>query len=272
MIPAPEEGGMPEYAAVGKDTILRTINLTKRFEGLVAVDRVNVNIPRRKITLLIGPNGAGKTTLVNVCVGVLKPDEGKVLYYPNENEELDITGKPPHEVYKIGFVRSFQIPQPFLALTVLENVLVAYKNPGENPIKAALRFSWRKVEEELVEKAFKILKLTGLEDYWDIEAFRLGAGQLKMLEVARALATNAKLIALDEPIGGTDPAYAKGIFVKLREILHSTNVTFLVIEHRIDIALPFSDFVYVMDRGKIVAEGSPDSILKNPKVTEIYIG
>ncbi|MEM0249812.1 MAG: ATP-binding cassette domain-containing protein, partial [Desulfurococcaceae archaeon] len=81
MIPAPEEGGMPEYAAVGKDTILRTINLTKRFEGLVAVDRVNVNIPRRKITLLIGPNGAGKTTLVNVCVGVLKPDEGKVLYY-----------------------------------------------------------------------------------------------------------------------------------------------------------------------------------------------
>ncbi|MEM4913869.1 MAG: ATP-binding cassette domain-containing protein, partial [Desulfurococcaceae archaeon] len=185
---------------------------------------------------------------------------------------IDITGKPPHEIYRLGFVRSFQIPQPFLALTVLENVLVTFTNSGENPINAVVRSRWRKFEEELVERAFKILKLVGLDDHWDIEAHRLGAGQLKMLEVARALATNAKLVALDEPIGGTDPAFAKGIFVKLREILRSTDVTFLVIEHRIDIALPFSDYVYVMDRGKIVAEGDPDSILKNPKVAEIYLG
>lgn len=256
----------------GKNVILKTINLTKRFEGLVAVNSVSIEIPREKITLLIGPNGAGKTTLVNVCVGVLKPDGGRVLYYPDENSEVDITGKPPHEIYKLGFVRSFQIPQPFLALTVLENVLVAFKNPGENPIKAVIRSSWKTYEEELVERAFKILKLVGLEDQWDVEAHRLGAGQLKMLEIARALATNARLIALDEPIGGTDPAFAKGIFVKLREILKTTKVTFLVIEHRIDIALPYSDHVYVMDRGKIVAEGDPDSILKNPKVAEIYIG
>lgn len=263
-----------DFETVGKceNVILRTINLTKRFEGLVAVDNVNVEIPRGKLTLLIGPNGAGKTTLVNVCVGVLKPDGGKVLYYPKEEHVIDITGKPPHEIYRLGFVRSFQIPQPFLALTVLENVLVTFGNPGENPINAVVRSRWRRFEEELVERAFKILKLVGLDDYWDVEAHRLGAGQLKMLEVARALATNAKLVALDEPIGGTDPAFAKGIFVKLREILRSTDVTFLVIEHRIDIALPFSDYVYVMDRGKIVAEGDPDSILKNPKVAEIYLG
>ncbi|MEM1831632.1 MAG: ABC transporter ATP-binding protein [Desulfurococcaceae archaeon] len=266
---------MPEEAAfktIGENVILRTIHLTKRFEGLVAVDNVSVEIPRGKLTLLIGPNGAGKTTLVNICVGVLKPDGGKVLYYPNEGHGIDITGKPPHEIYRLGFVRSFQIPQPFLALTVLENVLATFNNPGENPVKAVIRSSWRKFEEELVERAFKILRLVGLDDYWDVEAHRLGAGQLKMLEVARALATNAKLVALDEPIGGTDPAFAKGIFVKLREILRSTDVTFLVIEHRIDIALPFSDYVYVMDRGKIVAEGVPDSILKNPKVAEIYLG
>jgi len=103
-------------------------------------------------------------------------------------------------------------------------------------------------------------------------AYKLGAGQLKMLEVARALAANAKLVALDEPIGGTDPAYAKSIFEKLRAIKSSVDITFLVVEHRIDIALPFADYVYAMDRGSVIAEGSPWEISKNPKVVEVYIG
>jgi len=252
--------------------ILETVDLTKKFGGLVAVDHVNIRVERNKLTLLIGPNGAGKTTVVNLCTGVKKPDSGKVYYSPSGKERVDITGWPSHRVYKFGFVRSFQIPQPFLALTVLENVLAAMSGAGEDPLSPVTRWKWTREEEERVERAYRILKLVGLDRVWNYEAFRLGAGQLKMLEVARALAANAKLIALDEPIGGTDPKYAHDIFSKLRELLAKTDITFLVIEHRIDIALPYADYVYVMDRGKVIAEGSPNEVVNNPRVIEVYIG
>jgi len=252
--------------------ILETDKLTKRFEGLVAVNEVSIKVARRNITLLIGPNGAGKTTLVNCITGVLKPDEGRVYYMPTSDTRIDITGRPPHEIYKLGIVRSFQIPSPFLSLTVLENVLVAMGSSGENPLKAPFKRAWIREEEEKAERAFRILKMVGLEKFWDWQAFRLGAGQLKMLEVARALAANAKLVMLDEPIGGTDPAYAHEIFKRLRSLKELVDVTFLIIEHRIDIALPAADYVYVMDRGRVIAEGKPDEVAKNPKVIEVYIG
>jgi branched-chain amino acid transport system ATP-binding protein len=254
--------------------ILETINLTKKFGGLVAVNNVSINVKRNTVTMLMGPNGAGKTTLVNTCTGVLKPDSGKVYFNPHNdnNKKLDITSWPPHKVYRSGFVRTFQIPQPFLGLTVLENVLVALGGRGENPWIAPLRRTWIKEEEEKIKKAFKILRLVKLDSYWDYEAYRLGAGQLKMLEVARALATGAKLIALDEPIGGTDPAYASEIFKHIKDIVSKIDVTFLVIEHRIDIALPYADYVYVMDKGQVIAEGTPNEVTKNSRVAQVYLG
>lgn len=247
--------------------ILETKDLTKAFGGLVAVNHVNIKVERNKMTMLMGPNGAGKTTFVNVCTGVLKPDEGEVIF-----DGRDITGWPPHDVYKAGFVRTFQVPEPFLKLTVLDNVLVAIGNKGENPFRGAIKWLWIREEKENIEKAFKILDAVGLADLWDRQAFTLGAGQLKMLEIARALATGAKLIALDEPIGGTDPAYANDILSYVKGLLKIWDVSFLLIEHRIDIALPFADYVYVMDRGKVIAEGLPDEVANNPKVIEIYIG
>ncbi|MCS7099248.1 MAG: ABC transporter ATP-binding protein [Sulfolobales archaeon] len=254
--------------------ILETVNLVKRFGGLVAVNNANIKIKRNSITMLMGPNGAGKTTFVNVCTGVLRPDEGRVFFNPtgSEKSKMEITGWPPHKVYKLGFVRTFQIPQPFLALTVLENVLAALGGRGENPLVAPFRWLWVKNEEDRVAKAFEILKKVGLEEYWDWEAYKLGAGQLKMLEIARALAVGAKLVALDEPIGGTDPAHAHEIFKHVQSLARSTDITFLVIEHRIDIALPFADYVYVMDRGSVISMGTPDEVANDPKVVEVYIG
>jgi len=253
--------------AFNKDPILVTKDLTKKFGGLVAVDNVSITVGRNSITLLMGPNGAGKTTFINMCTGVLKPDEGRVIF-----DNVDITGWPPHKVYSLGFARSFQIPQPFRSLTVLDNVVAAMKGYGEDPLSALIRRSWVKEEEENIEKAFRILKLVGLDKYWDLEAYRLGAGQLKMLEVARALASGAKLVALDEPIGGTDPRYSTYIFEQLSSIRKQVDVTFLIIEHRIDVALKYADKVYVMDRGRVIAEGKPEEVVKNPKVIEVYLG
>lgn len=255
-----------------QSNILEVVGLTKRFGGLVAVDHVDMYVRRNSLTLLIGPNGAGKTTLINLCTGVKKPDEGRVYFNPDGSRKVDITGWPSHKIYKLGFARSFQIPQPFLSLTVLENVLAAMSGPGESVLSPITRSKWVKSEEERVERAYSILKLVGLQDYWDYVASRLGAGQLKMLEVARALAANAKLIALDEPIGGTDPKYARDIFLKLRDLPRKVDVSFIIVEHRIDIALPYADYVYVMDRGRVIAEGSPNDVINNPRVIEVYIG
>lgn len=252
--------------------ILETRGIVKRFGGLIALDNVSINVKRNSLTLLIGPNGAGKTTLINVCTGVLKPDSGEVLFNPTGNGVINITGWPSHKIFSMGFVRTFQIPLPFLSLTVLENVLVAMKGKGEGFADAVLRYRWTGEEEDRVRRAFQILRLVGLRDYWDMPAYKLGAGQLKMVEVARALAAGAKLIALDEPIGGTDPAYSIRIFETLRSLRERADVTFLIVEHRVDIALRYSDYVYAMDRGRVIAEGKPEEVANDRKVLEVYFG
>ena len=247
--------------------LLVATNLTKRFGGLIAVNSVDLVVKENSFTLLIGPNGSGKTTFLNVCTGVLKPDGGKV-YFEGE----DITGLPPNKIYDYGLIRTFQIPIPFLSLTILDNVIAAMRNPGEYPFNALFkRRGWVEVEEENMEKAFSVLKRVGLDEMWDKPAYSLGGAQLKMLEVARALAAGAKLIALDEPIGGVDPVYADEILSYLKELQRS-GITFLVIEHRIDIIAPYADYAYAMNRGSIISQGTPDEVLNDPQVVEVYIG
>ncbi len=245
--------------------ILKTQNLSKFFDGLKALNKVNIEVSKNSITLVIGPNGSGKTTLINVISGFYKADEGKVFF-----ENKDITNKPPHEINKLGLVRTFQIPQPLKKLTVLENLLVAAENPGEK-ILGSLKREWIKREEELVEKAFRILEFLKIDHLWDTEAYKLSGGQLKLLEVARALMRDAKLMVMDEPIAGVNPVLAENILSKLVE-LKERGVSFLIVEHRLDIILKYVDYIYVMANGRVIAEGLEDEILNNPKVVEVYLG
>ncbi len=245
--------------------ILKTQNLSKFFDGLKALNKVNIEVSKNSITLVIGPNGSGKTTLINVISGFYKADEGKVFF-----ENKDITNKPPHEINKLGLVRTFQIPQPLKKLTVLENLLVAAENPGEK-ILGSLKREWIKREEELVEKAFGILEFLKIDHLWDTEAYKLSGGQLKLLEVARALMRDAKLMVMDEPIAGVNPVLAENILSKLVE-LKERGVSFLIVEHRLDIILKYVDYIYVMANGRVIAEGLEDEILNNPKVVEVYLG
>ncbi len=248
-----------------KDFLLEVFNLFKFFGGLKALDGVSLGAERNKITLIIGPNGSGKTTLINVISGFYKADGGKVIF-----DGKDITNKPPHEIYKLGIVRTFQIPQPLKRLTVLENLLIANPNPGEG-IFGSLSKKWEKHEEELVEKAFEILEFLEIDHLWDREAYKLSGGQLRLLEIGRALMSDAKLIITDEPIAGVAPFLAHNILKKFRQLVER-GVTFLIIEHRLDIVLKYVDYIYVMASGKIIAEGKEEDILNNPAVIEVYLG
>ncbi|CAB3287091.1 putative branched-chain amino acid transport ATP-binding protein LivG [Methanocaldococcus lauensis] len=250
--------------------ILRTENIIKYFGEFRALNGVSISVNKGDVTLIIGPNGSGKSTLINVITGFLKADEGKVYF-----ENKDITNKEPAELYHYGIVRTFQTPQPLKEMTVLENLLIGEINPGESPLKALFYKKWIPKEEEIVEKAFKILEFLKLSHLYDRKAGELSGGQMKLVEIGRALMTNPKMIVMDEPIAGVAPGLAHDIFNHVLE-LKEKGVTFLIIEHRLDIVLNYIDHLYVMFNGQIIAEGKGEEeikkVLSDPKVVEIYIG
>ena len=252
---------------MGEDVILRTEGLRKAFGGLVALDDVSVEVERGSVTLMMGPNGAGKTTFLRVVCGIYRPDAGRVFF-----EGHDITSLRPHEVYRLGLVKTFQIPLPFTKLTVLENLLVAARdNPGESILKAPFRKAWEEKEEELVEKAFRILELLKLDHLWDHPSHGLSGGQMKLLEVGRALMSDAKMIMMDEPISGVNPVLAHEILSRILELKDRLGITFFIIEHRLEIALKYVDYVYVMDRGHLLTQGRPEEVIDDPRVIEAYL-
>jgi len=238
------------------------------FGGIVALNGVSVSVEKRSLTMIIGPNGSGKTTLINVISGIYKPDDGRIKY-----NGLDITGKPPHEIYKIGIVRTFQIPLLFTNLTVLENLLVAARvNEGESFLKSIFKSKWLKREEELVEKAYRILELLNLDYLWSCPVSKLSGGQMKLVEIGRALMSDPQLVLMDEPIAGINPRLAHEIFDHIIYLKNKMNLSFLIVEHRLDVALQYVNYVYAMHRGKIIAEGKPEEVLENPEVSKAYLG
>lgn len=249
-------------------TIIEVQDVSKSFGSLRAVDHVSVDIEEKALTILIGPNGSGKTTLINTIAGLYTAEEGKILFAGR-----DITKLPPHKIYRLGIARTFQIPNLFWKLTVLENVVVGGKaNPGEGFLRSMVKRSWIKPEKQMTENAFKTLDVVGLYDIWDQTAESLSGGQMKLLELGRALAGGAKVILLDEPISGVNPKLAHEIFAKLVSLRSELGVTFFIIEHRLDVALSYIDTVVAMAFGKVIAAGKPETVMSDPRLIEAYLG
>ena len=251
-----------------ESNILYARNLSKSFGNLHALDGVTINIPERKISILIGPNGSGKTTFINVVCGFYSPDSGQVVF-----NNVDITGLPPYKLYAMGMARTFQVPALFWNLTVLENLLIAEKNhPGEAFFKSLLGRRWKTREIQATQKAARILNLLGLLQVWNLPAHQLSGGQMKLVEIGRALMSDAKLLLLDEPVSGVNPTLAHEIFSRILKLRDELGITFFIVEHRLDVALKYVDEIYAMAFGKLIASGRPDEVMNDRRVIEAYLG
>jgi branched-chain amino acid transport system ATP-binding protein len=249
-------------------SLLQVKDVKRSFGNLRALDGVTLNVEEKTVTILIGPNGSGKTTLINVITGLQKPDEGHIHYGSTE-----ITAWSPQQVYRAGIARTFQIPSMFGKLTVLENLLVAEKNhPGESFRKSLLKRLWAKHERDAVEKASRILQLLGLSEQRNTPASLLSGGQMKLVEIGRALMSDANLYLLDEPVSGVNPTLAHEIFARIIGLREQFGITFFIVEHRLDIALKYVDYVNAMASGRLIAAGTPDQVINDPKVIEAYLG
>ncbi len=248
--------------------LLEVREVTKSFGSLRALDGVSLEVEGKKVTILIGPNGSGKTTLINVISGFYVPDSGSVLL-----DGKDITGLPPYRLYDLGLARTFQIPSLFWKLTVLENLLAAARrNPGEGFLGSLFKRSWLKQETQAAEKAFRILELVGLAHVWDKPATNLSGGQMKLLEIGRALMSDARVLLLDEPISGVNPTLAHEIFSKLLKLRDDLGLTFFIVEHRLEVALGYVDHAIAMAYGKVLASGDANKVLNDSRVVEAYLG
>lgn len=241
---------------------LRVEGLTKRFGGLIALNKVSLKVGKGELVGLIGPNGSGKTTLFNCVSGFYLPDEGRVFL-----DGKEITGHSMEDICESGLYRSFQIPRAFRELSVLQNVLLS--QPHRNERLADILF--KRTSNELVNRAKEFIEFVGLTPLIDEPAGNLSGGQQKLLELASALMKNPEVILLDEPMGGVNPTLINKIIDLILE-LNRTGKTFLVIEHNMEVIMGIAQRLYVLDHGVLIAEGTPEEIRNNDEVLEAYFG
>ena len=243
------------------------MSLTKHFGGLTAVNRVSFRVDKGQVVGLIGPNGAGKTTLLRLITGILRADSGKVRFKGRE-----ITRAKPWEIVNLGIAGTFQVTRPFRRLPIIANVMVACLSP-----RAMKKGEWVKTVEA---RAMDALEFVGISDLAREPASCLSHGDLRRLEIARAIATDPELLLLDEPFSGLNPAETELLAKSIRRLhkggrfgrLHSEGPTMIIIEHKLSDLMKIVDRVIVLDFGELIADGTPDEIVKNERVIEACIG
>lgn len=257
-------------------TILDIREFSMVFGGLRAVDRVDLHIDEGEIVALIGPNGAGKTTLFNCVTGVYTPSEGiiEVSSGNDSSGKIRVNGLKPNRITELGLARTFQNIRLFSKMTALENVMIGRHPKLKAGVFGAIFRDKRTREEEakVIEDSLDILKYMGLENYADTPSSGLPYGAQRRLEIARALATEPQLLLLDEPAAGMNPNETQELDETIKRIRDEKDITILLIEHDMSLVMSLSERIYVLDYGKLIAQGNPEEVRKNPQVIKAYLG